>query len=487
MVIVVILVVSVKFVLYRNFTDYLNRLDLQKMDTLEAQLKDEYQRHGGWRHLRERSRLWRELLDIYLARDLGLSVNRPLMEAEAYTDRPPREDRPPPPERRNNRMPGSEPTFREPPPPPPSPPLNDPNRVGPRLSLFDLNKNIVAGPANSVDHHTLQAIRIDDEIIGWLGLQHRDESLNPMSMAYLRQQNQSVYFIGGCILGIAAIVSLLLSRHILAPVKQLMRGTAALTRFDFDTRIDVRTTDELGELARNFNQMAETLRQYETLRQQWLTDISHELRTPLAILRGEIEAIQDGIRKADPDNIASLHAEILHIAKLVDNLHFLSLADSENLRRRIESVKIEDVLRESFDRFRERLKRNGIDVQYASGEISAVIIRGDKEQMGQLFCNLFENTLKYTSSPGILRIRASVIKNRVEIRFEDSEPGVPSNAVPRLFDRLYRVDKSRSRAMGGSGLGLAICKQIVESHRGTITADHSALGGLSVTVSLPLE
>jgi two-component system sensor histidine kinase BaeS len=150
-------------------------------------------------------------------------------------------------------------------------------------------------------------------------------------MAFLKQQARAFYMVGTIILALAALVAFLLSRHLLAPVQQLIKGTRRLTSRKFDTRINVSTTDELGQLAEDFNQMAQTLEKYEQLRQQWISDIAHELRTPLSILRGEIEALQDGIREASPERLDSLHGEVVHMSRIVSNLHDLSLAESAAL------------------------------------------------------------------------------------------------------------------------------------------------------------
>lgn len=175
------------------------------------------------------------------------------------------------------------------------------------------------------------------------------------------------------------------------------------------------------------NAMASTLEEFEKLRRQWLTDISHELRTPLSILRGEIVAIQDGVREPTPENLESLHAEILRIYRLVEDLHLLSVAESD-----------------------------------------------------------MDNALKYVHSPGALEITGHPQKDHVVLYFQDSGPGVPPESLPRLFDRLYRVEPSRSRDTGGSGLGLSICRQIIEKHGGRIWAQAGTLGGLSIGIQLPM-
>jgi len=310
---------------------------------------------------------------------------------------------------------------------------------------------------------------------------------DPLVVAFIKNQSMAIYLVGAGILVLAAFASFLLSKHFLAPVHQLTEGTKSLAEFKFDTRIDVNTNDEIGQLAADFNRMAQTLKNYETMRRQWISDISHELRTPLAILRGEIEAMQDGVRSLNTGTLESLHSEILRLSKLVDGLHQLSLADSQCLLAQENPVTPLAVLAEMVDLFRSRFERRKISVTVDIGEVDAFCILGDTDRLAQLFSNLLENTLNYTDSPGSLKIYERHDADKLTICFEDSAPGVPEKALERLFDRLYRVDKSRNRELGGSGLGLAICKQIVESHGGKIVAALASAGGLLIRVEFPLN
>jgi two-component system sensor histidine kinase BaeS len=307
-----------------------------------------------------------------------------------------------------------------------------------------------------------------------------------MALRFLKQQSQTFYLIGAGILLLAAIVAFFLSKHLLAPIRQLTAGTQALTSLKFDTRIAVHTGDELGQLAADFNAMAKTLGKYEQMRKQWISDISHELRTPLAILRGEIEAMQDGVRDVNRQTLDSLHAEALHIGKIVDDLHELSLADTGILHLNKKPVDPIQVLKDSLNLFRTRLKQAQIKIQEDLETDRTITLTADAYRLAQLYANLLENTLRYTDSPGTLKISQVCNENVVTLVFEDSGPGVPEASVGRLFDRLYRVDDSRTRAKGGSGLGLSICKTIVESHGGKITAANSPVGGLRIRIEFPL-
>ena len=233
--------------------------------------------------------------------------------------------------------------------------------------------------------------------------------------------------------------------------------------------------------------MAETLKRYEVSRQQWITDISHELRTPIAILKGEIEAIQDGVRHLNREALYSLKVEVAHLNKLVEDLHLLSRADTRSLSNKREPVEPLAVLKRAIDAFRNRFNGKNIDIQIELEDEHPILVAGEADWLNRLYFNLLENTLKYTDSPGKLVIRSICNDKQLAISFEDSGPGVPEEALPRLFDRLYRVEKSRNRSSGGSGLGLSICKEIVAHHDGEIQAKKSQLGGLLVVIELPLN
>jgi two-component system sensor histidine kinase BaeS len=233
--------------------------------------------------------------------------------------------------------------------------------------------------------------------------------------------------------------------------------------------------------------LAERLQQNEASRKQWIADIAHELRTPLAILRGEIEALQDGINQPDASTLASLHQEVSHLQRLVSDLYDLSMSDSGALSYRKESLDLIAVLQETLALHSTSLDEQQLSVDVKGLNQQPVLIQGDSQRLQQLFKNLLENSLRYTDKPGQLHISTQLKAGWVDILFEDSSPGVPEDALPRLFERLYRVESSRNRATGGAGIGLSICRNIVEAHGGSISAAHSALGGLEIRVHLPLQ
>ena len=207
------------------------------------------------------------------------------------------------------------------------------------------------------------------------------------------------------------------------------------------------------------------------------------MRTPLSILRGEIEALQDGTRPLDAAAVASLHEEVWRLRRLVDDLYQLSLSDLGALQYRKEPVQVDVVLREEVTSLAAALREKKItlDVQINPG----LALDADAGRLRQLFSNLLHNSLRYTDRGGRLRVRAAMEDGSMVIDVQDSAPGVVEAALPRIFDRLYRVERSRSRDSGGAGLGLAICQRIVQAHHGSITAHPSPLGGLWIRIRFP--
>jgi two-component system sensor histidine kinase BaeS len=333
--------------------------------------------------------------------------------------------------------------------------------------------------------YSLTPIEADGRVVGWLGARKFEPPTHHLDVEFIERQSLTFYAVGSVALILAVLVTFVLSRHLLAPVKELEKGTRALSSRRFDTRIVVKSKDELGQLAAGFNEMTLALERHQQTQQQWLVDISHELRTPLAILRGEIEAMQDGVRTVTRQGLDSLHQEVLHLSRIVADLHDLSLIESGGFGSELTAINPLEILMETLDCFRTRLDRRGIRLDMQEAKDGDMLILADADRLEQLFSNLLENTLRYVNVPGVLKVTFQVGPGELLVGFEDSGPGVPEGSLAFLFDRLYRVDRARSREHGGSGLGLAICKGIVESFGGKIEASNSPGAGLKVCMTFP--
>lgn len=219
------------------------------------------------------------------------------------------------------------------------------------------------------------------------------------------------------------------------------------------------------------------------MRRAFMADISHELRTPLAILRGELEAIQDGVRKLTPESILSLQGEVATLTKLVDDVHQLSLSDEGALAYRKSQTDLVPLLELVSGNFRHRYAQHPLTLTLTLPDQAPQF--GDPDRLMQLFTNLMENSLRYTDPGGTLHISLHQTPGGNVLHFDDSTPGISDAQREQIFERFYRAEGSRNRASGGSGLGLAICQNIVEAHDGTIVAEHSDAGGVRITVHLP--
>lgn len=441
----------------RNFSAYIHDVELKQIGDIIIRLEAEYKEYRSWDHIRANPGTWNEILhSVMQSRKIKM---------------------PPPP------MPDDG-SFRQPPsgqiPPPP------PDMI-PRLMLFDKNKHPVFGKKDTSRNYFFKSIIVDGRTVGWLGLHRPEHISDPLQIKFLYRQSRAFIIIGIVILILAVMASLFLSKHILLPVRRLAEGAHALTSRRFDTRIDVNSSDELGQLSIDFNRMADTLERYEFMRKQWISDISHELRTPLAIMRAEIEAAQDGIRDLSGETLQSLHSEVMLLSRIVDDLHSLSIIDSNALSMKMENINPVEIAMNVTTAFKSRYEHAGIRILPVSVNFPKVRVTGDPERLAQVFSNILENTLKYTDSPGALRMNLSIKDNELHMIFEDSPPGVPAGSMPYLFERLYKTDSSRSRRKGGSGLGLSISKGIIEAMKGRITADASDLGGLKISIMLPIS
>lgn len=456
---ILLLVVGVmQFTIRKNFIGFLNDVDFQKQTRMIDLLKKSYIRHSGWGVFKESPEMWYDLFDQ--ARLVPGGIKKPLSG--------PRGGHP--------YDPG--PAFVQNDPPPP--PLDD------RMCLFDAQKNYVVGKCRLDSGFDYYPIVLSNRTVGYIGLENMADVRQPLELAFLKKQSRAVYIIGIGVIVLSLLVSYVISRQLLRPVNALALGTREMRRFNFETRVHVQSNDELGALAEDFNRMAVTLQQYETMRKNWISDISHELRTPVAVIRSKLEAVQDGVREMTPELLDSLHQDILGLGRLINDLHQISLIDSRNLSVNLKPVCIETLLNKSIEAFAIPYEQKGIVIQKAWETGALPVISGDAALLKRVFANLFENTLKYTDIPGILKLDCQVSQTHLIIEMQDSAPTVPTMYLESIFERLFRLEQSRNRALGGSGLGLSMSREIISLHQGTIIALPSSLGGLRLVIELPV-
>lgn len=289
--------------------------------------------------------------------------------------------------------------------------------------------------------------------------------------------NRRFLIVLGAIAAVTLLLALLLTnRLVLAPIAALTDAVRAMGRGSLSERVNIDRNDEIGELARSFNDLAGRLEESEARRKALIADIAHELRTPLTNIRGSIESLQDGIVTASPEELRALHDDALLLQRLIADLHELSIADAGGLSMHPVDVDVSDELATAAAG-----ARVSLDVEPDLPRVTC-----DPARFRQVVHNVLSNALRYTphGTPVIIRAKREAASVRVEI--EDSGPGFPPAEAEAIFERFYRVDDSRSRETGGSGLGLAIAKQLVELQRGSIGAFVNQRGGATVWFTLPL-
>lgn len=452
-----------------GFLAYLDQAALERLQPVSDRLAEAYDENGSWDFLRDDVQQFGELIVPNLRRATRQSKRPERKQPPEAVDLAADADRHPPEQWRGHDRESRRHMLE--------------SNLLPRLLLVDAKGTPVVGDPAIARGSASVPIVLDGERIGSLLLAALPRIHGEADLAFAREQLRNALIAGVAILALSLMLAFALARWLLTPIRELAAGTRALAAGDYQRRIGDRRRDELGALAADFNHLAHTLEQHREARRRWGADIAHELRTPLSILRGEIQALQDGVRSATPAALGSLHAECDRMGDLIEDLYLLSLADAGALEYRFEPLDMAELVADSLETQATILGEAGLVLESAIATVP--LIRGDARRLGQLIDNLLTNTRRYTDAPGRVRIELRASANEVILVLEDSAPGVPAEALGLLFDRLYRVDASRNRAAGGAGLGLAICRAIVLAHEGRIEATPSALGGLRIEVHFP--
>ncbi|WP_158589123.1 ATP-binding protein [Alginatibacterium sediminis] len=439
--------------------EMVNDDELNKVELIAEETKRYYSQNFGWKKLSEAPFLWAGIL-----RQHGEAPPRPpgpelnsIQESEEHI------------------LPPSDQVSMAP--------------LGQRLNLIDGNGVNVLGDRRNLKESSANAqlsriaIVIDEKTVGWVSILQSRSLSGRLADNFYQQQSQHMLAIALLTIACSLVIAFFLVRHFLKPLRALHQGTQAIESGDFEYQIQEQGNDEFTELTQVFNRLVLSLKKQKQDRENWLSDISHELRTPLAVLKGEIEAIQDGIRPASPEYVDSLHRQVLNLENLVNDLHQLSLSDSGIKPQHFE-LDLALIVQQLTAQNQHRFSENKLRLSYEVEDQQTLYMLGDDKTIRQLITNLLENSYRYTDSGGEVHLQLSTEQNALKLCIDDSYPGVDEHALPRLFERLYRVDSSRNRASGGSGLGLSICQSIAEAHSGSIIAQQSPLGGLRVIVTL---
>lgn len=372
------------------------------------------------------------------------------------------------------------------------PPRRDPSNFGSRIVVLAADGvTPLAGRRETLDRPgQTRAVKLDGQTLAVLRLAERAGPAEGVDASFLRRQYIGLAVVAGGVLIVALVLARLLAVRWAQPLAQAQAAARRIAAGEFDVRLpaprDGGGASEIAGLHADINGMAEALQRLETSRQRWIAELSHELRTPLAVLRGEVEALVDGIRPLDQAALGSLQEEVKRLSRLVEDFHLLATSELRALPCEFDAVAPTALIKAAVDRIAPRARALGLVIEAPLPQVLPAA-RWDAVRVSQLLANLLENSLRYTEAPGLVQVTARSLGNSVEIRLDDTPPSVPEGDLERLFDPLYRADPSRSRAFGGSGLGLAIARAIALAHGGRLRAEPSSLGGLAVVLTLPLK
>jgi two-component system sensor histidine kinase BaeS len=299
---------------------------------------------------------------------------------------------------------------------------------------------------------------------------------------------EALAWAAGAAVLVALLISIFFSRRILHPLRGMMLASQRIADGHYAERVEAGGADELGQLAVRFNQMAEKLEQVETMRRQLIGDVSHELRTPLTAIKGSMEGLMDGILPATNETYQQIHQEADRLNRLVDDLQELSRVEAGAYELDLKPTNLAPLLETLAKRFRQQFETRRVRLNLSLPTDLPQVL-ADEHRILQVLTNLTANALQYTPEGGTVSINAVPKNGSVQITVRDTGAGIAPEHLSHLFDRFYRVDKSRSRtAGGGSGIGLTIAKYLVEAHGGKIFVESGGVGkGSAFSFTLPVE
>ena len=352
--------------------------------------------------------------------------------------------------------------------------------------LYDSENQGTGRMLSPAEIESASAIVVDEKKVGWLVVdissEYENRSINPL----LQRINRAAYLAALFACGVALLAGLGLSYGLVRPIRSLIQAAGRLGQGDLSQRVEVSGNDEMAALGQAFNRMAESLQRAEESRRAMTADIAHELRTPLAVQRAQLEALRDGIYEISPQTLETALDQNALLTRLVDDLRTLTQADTGKLLLNCMPVDLMELAEKVAEKFTAEAQTRDIQIE-RHFDPGCPQVNLDTDRVEQILGNLFSNALRFTQTGGKITMDASCSEGRVELNIHDSGPGIPPGALPYVFDRFYRADKSRSRQGGGSGLGLAIARQLARAHGGEINAANHPEGGAMFTVTFPIQ
>ncbi len=357
----------------------------------------------------------------------------------------------------------------------------------------DAGRVIIAGSGYQPGETISQAefadarpIIVDGQTVGWILSIRMEFGRGPSEALFLNRINQTLIYSAIGALFVALLLGIFLARTLTRPLRELTAATRAVAEGDLGLTVPVRSRDELGELTASFNRMSEELDRSTSIRRQMTTDIAHELRTPISIILGHADAVHDRVLPPTQETFDIIRDEACRLERLVEDLRTLSRADAGELALTRRPFPPATLLEDAAAAYHPLALERGIKVQRKiAPDLPEVYV--DPDRMAQVLGNLLSNALRYTPKGGSVTLAASLLEQEIEIRIQDTGPGIAAEDIQHVFDRFYRADKSRQRDSGGLGLGLAIAKSIVENHGGRIWAESPDDSGTTFVIMLPIS
>ncbi|ENW90055.1 sensor histidine kinase efflux regulator BaeS [Acinetobacter dispersus] len=360
-----------------------------------------------------------------------------------------------------------------------------PDRLGlsSRLSLYDEKQQFIVGEP-ATDQIAFRPIIVGQKVVGYLGLKPVLDQDDASSINFFSNQKRYLLLVYALTVLSSLVAALLMATYFKKPIQRLLNATRELTRGNYQHQVKIRRNDELGDLSNQLNHLADILHHHEESRRQWVSDTSHELKTPLAVLQAQIEAMQDGIRKATPEHLDAMMRQVSSLKKLTQDLADLAQADAQQLKCYFADVNPWDVVLQEVENFRSTFEQNQLEVTLSG---AGAVLSLDRDRFKQIIVNLLGNCVRYTEQGGKIQIHTQQNEQQWIMYVDDSPLGVNDEQLARLGERFYRVDDSRTRSTGGTGLGLALSCKLAQALGGSLTFDHSPLGGLRCVLTFPKQ
>lgn len=463
--ILVVLVMALMIAVWMRdgFARYLLKGELARFDELASTLADLNQ--GDWAEFNDDPQVWSAFVHVHVPRPKADFGPPPRISPEAPLG--PKSANPPPFAIGVENM-----------------------RLEKRLVLLDRDGIQIAGNTERSSVFERRPVCAESNcmganLLGYIGLNAPIEQGDASDAFFLRGQYASLALAALIAIALSAAAAYIIARQLLVPIRRLETGAKTMATGSYTARIKQDRTDELGQLIDHYNTLAATLEQTAKAEREWISNTSHELQTPLAVLRAQIEALQDGIRQPDDITLTEMHAALMRLSRLVQDLKTLSYGREAELTSALEQEDLPTLVKQAAETARSKLSAKGIELEFNLP--THMLVPCDRGQIDQVMDNLLENAFRYTDGPGQIRVNLHEDEAFALLTVEDTPPAAPEDDVEKLFDRFYRAEASRSRAHGGSGLGLSVCKAIVEAHGGTISASRSKLGGVQIVIRLPRD